>query len=98
MGLALWSASRLLCAPVTNERGPTEPENAMSDSDEKAFARQQQIWTALYGPRRASTMLESAKSQRLAAPGGNLADVFRSVEPDDDDDVDEAGTMRPGFG
>jgi len=43
-------------------------------------------------------MLDSAAELRRADPKGDLAAIFRSVEPDEDSDVDEAGTMRPGFG
>lgn len=66
--------------------------------DDRALARQEQIWGGLYGPPGAAELVAKARAARAEDPDADIADIIRSVEPADDGDVDEAGTMRPGVG
>ncbi len=66
--------------------------------DEKALARQEQIWAGLYGPPGAADLVAKARQARRNDPAGDITAIIRSVEPDDEGDPDEAGTMRPGVG
>ncbi len=71
----------------------------MDHDDEKQLARQEQIWAGLYGPPGAADLVAKARELRRSEPDLDIRQVLLAVEPDDDDDdVDEAGTMRPGVG
>lgn len=71
----------------------------MSDT-EKALNRQEQIWAGLYGPPKATSLIEEARKSMKVDPAASIQDVLASLDArmtaaDDDDDLDEAGTMRP---
>ncbi|MGB5757281.1 MAG: hypothetical protein WBM50_10230 [Acidimicrobiales bacterium] len=66
--------------------------------DDKALARQEQIWAGLYGPPGAADLVAKVREARSSDPAGDINAIIRSVEPDDEGDPDEAGTMRPGVG
>lgn len=64
---------------------------------EAALDRQQQIWAGMYGPSRAGELIDEARA-RLAQDGeADVASILRSIDDGlhADDDLDEAGTMRP---
>ncbi len=64
---------------------------------EAVLNRQEQIWGGLFGPPRAREMIEEARG-RLAADGGaDINAIVKSIDAElhEDDDPDEAGTMRP---
>ena len=70
----------------------------MSD-DERELSRQEQIWAGLYGPPRAAALVAEARERLAADPAGDVRTILADLEPSDDDgDLDEAGTMRPGVG
>jgi len=46
----------------------------------------------------AAELMTKAHAERAANPDMAVKAIFTAVEPDGDDDFDEAGTMRPGFG
>lgn len=64
---------------------------------EAAFNRQEQIWAGLYGPGRAQELIELARTRIGDGGDDEVAAVLRSIDADlhGDDDLDEAGTMRP---
>ncbi|MFV0524514.1 MAG: hypothetical protein ACK5RL_08455 [Acidimicrobiales bacterium] len=68
-------------------------------NDDPEFDRQRQIWEGLYGPSRANDMIAEAVKHRSDNPLAELKDLFKRIESRHDDgnedDVDEAGTMRP---
>ena len=64
-------------------------------TDEAAFVRQEQILAGLYGPATAAELVAKLREVRAADPDGDFAAQARSVEPNDEDDWDEAGAMRP---
>lgn len=70
----------------------------MTDQDEAALNRQEQIWASMYGPSNAASYVAAARALRLEAPDRDLKEIFTTVEPDDDIDPDEAGTFRPAVG
>ncbi|MFT7598081.1 MAG: hypothetical protein ACI8TP_001002 [Acidimicrobiales bacterium] len=68
-------------------------------SENLDFDRQQQIWTGLYGPSTSADLVEKARQHRASHPDLAIREVFRAIEPsDEDDDPDEAGMARPGVG
>jgi hypothetical protein len=68
-------------------------------SDESEYTRQEQIWGGLYGPPQAVELLAQARDYRAEHPEMDIREVFKAVEPsDEDDDPDEAGLARPGVG
>ncbi len=70
----------------------------MADIDGE-LDRQEQIWAGLYGRGRAADAIERARATMRSSPDAAvkqvLADLDADLAKDDDDDVDEAGTMRP---
>ncbi|MGH1492358.1 MAG: hypothetical protein ACRBK7_23715 [Acidimicrobiales bacterium] len=64
---------------------------------EAAFDRQEQIWGGLFGPPQARKLIDEARAQLQDKPGADVVEVLRSIDAGlhDDDDPDEAGTMRP---
>lgn len=65
-------------------------------TDEAEYARQEQIWAGLYGPPTAAELIAKAKAVRETDAATPIREILASVEPtDDDDNTDEAGTMRP---
>jgi hypothetical protein len=70
----------------------------LTDQDEGALSRQEQIWASMYGPSNAASFVATARALRLEAPDRDLKEIFRTVEPEDDIDPDEAGTFRPAVG
>ena len=65
-------------------------------SDESEYVRQEQIWAGLYGPLTAAELVTKAKAVRESDSSTPIRDIFAAVEPShDDEDPDEAGTMRP---
>ncbi|MGI9595796.1 MAG: hypothetical protein ACR2QK_06535 [Acidimicrobiales bacterium] len=68
----------------------------MTNSDIDArLDRQEQIWGGLYGPPRARELVEEARARLAAEPTATVDSVLLALEPPDDIDADEAGTMRP---
>lgn len=72
----------------------------MADTAEidEALNRQEQIWGGLYGPPRAAELVAAARQHLTAEPEADIAEVIRSLEPDEDMDADEVGTYRPAVG
>ncbi len=68
----------------------------MTDID-AALNRQEQIWAGLYGPPRARELIETAKTALDEDPALDVKAALASIDAGlhDDDDLDEAGTMRP---
>ena len=66
----------------------------MADIDGE-LARQEQIWAGLYGPPEAKRLIDLARERLQADPDADVRALLRSMEPSDDFDEDEAGTMRP---
>lgn len=65
-------------------------------TDEAEYARQEQIWAGLYGPPTAAELIAKARAVREGDSSTPIRDILASVEPShDDEDLDEAGTMRP---
>lgn len=64
-------------------------------TDEAEYVRQEQIWAGLYGPPTATELIAKARAVRESDTTSPIREIFRAVEPADDGDVDEAGTMRP---
>jgi hypothetical protein len=64
---------------------------------EAILNRQEQIWGGLFGPSRAQQLTEQARATLDADPGADAEEVVRAIDAvlHDDDDLDEAGTMRP---
>lgn len=71
--------------------------DALSVDDVKALARQEQIWAGMYGPVRATAMLDEVRAARSADADAPIADLIRAADPDDID-AEEAGTYRPAVG
>ncbi len=69
----------------------------LSADDLKALARQEQIWAGMYGPVRTTAMIDDVKARRAADSSAAIAELIRSVDPDDID-AEEAGTYRPAVG
>ncbi len=65
---------------------------------EQALSRQEAIWGGLYGPPRAADLVAEARERHAARPDADIAEILRSLDPDDDIDPDEAGTYRPAVG
>lgn len=65
---------------------------------ERALVRQEQIWGGLYGPPRAAEMVAEARRRLADDPEADVADIVRSLEPEEEIDADEAGTYRPAVG
>lgn len=63
--------------------------------DDKALNRQEQIWAGLYGPSTAAELVAKVRTARQGDADAAVADLIRAVEPEGEDDLDEAGTMRP---
>jgi len=57
--------------------------------------RQEQIWAGLYGPSRARALVEEARAALAADSDADIERILTELEPVDDFDADEAGTMRP---
>ena len=70
----------------------------MADIDAE-LNRHEQIWAGLYGRARAAEAVERARDVMQGSPDTSvkqvLADLDADLAKDDDDDIDEAGTMRP---
>ncbi len=66
-------------------------------TDSARLDRQEQIWAGLFGPARAGELIEQARAKIGSDAGVDLEAVLRSMDQalHDDDDADEAGTMRP---
>lgn len=65
------------------------------ENDDRELTRQEQIWAGLYGPATAAELVAAARAMRVDKPDADIREIVRSVEPEGDDDTDEAGTMRP---
>jgi hypothetical protein len=59
--------------------------------------RQQTIWTGLYGPQRAQQLRDELEARLSADPDTDLADLVAQLDPEDED-WEESGLHRPGFG
>jgi hypothetical protein len=75
----------------------SDPQADDPQADNREYARQEQIWAAMYGPAGAADLLEKARVHRASHPDMAIREIFREVEPSDDDS-DEAGLSRPGVG
>ncbi len=62
---------------------------------EARLDRQEQIWGGLYGPPRARALVAEARAALAADPEADIDRVLADLEPTDDIDTEEAGTMRP---
>lgn len=62
-----------------------------------ALDRQEQIWAGIYGPPRARELIAQARARLSADPDADVTAVLAAIDAGlhDDDDLDEAGTMRP---
>lgn len=76
----------------------SDPQADNPEADKSEYARQEQIWAAMYGPAGAADLLKKARVHRASHPDMAIREIFRAVEPSDDDDPDEAGLARPGVG
>lgn len=67
----------------------TDPESVLS--------RQEQIWGGLFGPPRAKQLVDDVRARLADDPGADVDEIVRSIDSSlhEDDDLDEAGTMRP---
>ena len=70
----------------------------LSADDVKALTRQEQIWAGMYGPSRATAMIDDVKARRAADASAAIAELIRAVDDPDDIDAEEAGTYRPAVG
>lgn len=80
--------------------GPDERQtmDELSTDDVKALNRQEQIWAGMYGPARATAMLDEVRAARAADAEAPIAALIRAVDDPDDIDAEEAGTYRPAVG
>lgn len=69
----------------------------MSDDLEPKLTRQLAIWTGLYGPAKAESLTEELRVRMTADPDADVAGVVAALDPDDED-WEESGLSRPGFG
>lgn len=70
----------------------------MSNDPQAALERQETIWTGLYGPQQAAQLRQELARRLETDPGADLATLVAEVEPADDDNWEETGLHRPGFG
>lgn len=66
-----------------------------ASSNEGRLDRQEQIWAGLYGPPRAKALVTEARAALADDPEADVDRLLAELEPQDDIDTDEAGTMRP---
>lgn len=69
----------------------------MTTDLEAQLQRQQTIWTSLYGPAKAQDLADQLRAQMTADPKADLAAVVAALDPEDED-WEESGLSRPGFG
>ena len=64
-------------------------------TDEAEYVRQEQIWASLYGPPTAAELIAKARTMRETDTSSPIREIFAAAEPEEDGDIEEAGTMRP---
>jgi hypothetical protein len=69
----------------------------MPDGLEAKLNRQLSIWTGLYGPSRAEQLRDELASRLTQNPAAAMAALVAELDPDDED-WEESGLHRPGFG
>ena len=67
----------------------------MTSQHEAKLNRQEQIWAGLYGPPQAKALIDEARAALAADPDADLDAILADLEPADEIDTEEAGTMRP---
>lgn len=64
---------------------------------EQRLARQETIWAGLYGPPRAAELVAQLRRRLEKEPDADLAMLVNELDPPDED-WEESGLSRPGFG
>ena len=79
-------------------RGVTVCDDGWVSTDHaKEVDRQLMIWSGLYGPAKAGEMAAALRERLEDEPDANIATIVAQLDPEDED-WEESGLSRPGFG
>ncbi|MFN0028341.1 MAG: hypothetical protein ACKV2O_14340 [Acidimicrobiales bacterium] len=63
-------------------------------TDMDLISRQRQIWTNLYGPARADSLIKEATERRAAFPAVSMAEMLRAIDPEAEETYEDFVATR----